>query len=104
MSEEHPPRRGPGRPRKHPIAETQSAPQPAESPQSELREFMKAVVAETKQQEGRVIWRSKAPQNAGIRGGDGAGYSSIVISKGAGVKQYIQLVGRGVISVEAKTG
>jgi outer membrane protein assembly factor BamB len=38
------------------------------------------------------------------RGQDGAAYSSVVISNAGGVKQYIQLVGRGVISADAKTG
>ena len=40
----------------------------------------------------------------GDKGKDGAGDSSIVISHGAGVKQYVQLVGRGVISVRASDG
>ena len=35
---------------------------------------------------------------------DGAGYSSIVVSNGGGVKQYVQLVGRGVIGVRASDG
>ena len=37
-------------------------------------------------------------------GKDGAGYSSVVISKAAGVKQYVQLTGRGLIGVRAKDG
>lgn len=51
---------------------------------------------------GEEIWRSPAP-----RGGDrktGAGYSSIVVSHGAGVKQYVQLVGGGLIGVRADDG
>ncbi len=35
---------------------------------------------------------------------DGAGYASPVISNGGGVKQYIQLVGKGLISVRASDG
>ncbi len=35
---------------------------------------------------------------------EGAGYSSIVISHGGGVKQYVTLVGRGVIGVRANDG
>jgi outer membrane protein assembly factor BamB len=35
---------------------------------------------------------------------DGAGYASIVVSRGGGVKQYVQLVGRGVIGVRASDG
>ena len=48
---------------------------------------------------GETIWKAAMPADAGRRGEDGAGYSSIVISHGAGVKQYVQLVGRGVIGV-----
>ncbi len=49
---------------------------------------------------GAEIWRVAIPP-IGDRGGDGAAYSSIVISHGAGVKQYVQLMGRGVVGVEA---
>jgi len=52
---------------------------------------------------GKVIWATPMLPG-GSRGTDGAGYSSPVISNGGGVKQYITLVGRGLISVEAKTG
>ena len=44
---------------------------------------------------GETIWKGAAPADLGHGGADGAGYSSIVISHGAGVKQYVQLVGRG---------
>ncbi len=52
---------------------------------------------------GKVIWKS-AMLPFSKKGKEGAGYSSIVVSEGAGVKQYIQLVGRGVIGVRAKDG
>lgn len=52
---------------------------------------------------GEVIWKSTLPDIGG-KGGDGAGYSSIVISNAAGVKQYVQLVGRGCIGVRASDG
>ena len=52
---------------------------------------------------GAEIWRVAIPP-IGDRGGDGAAYSSIVISHGAGVKQYVQLMGRGVVGVDAETG
>jgi outer membrane protein assembly factor BamB len=52
---------------------------------------------------GAEIWRSKIP-TFGENGKDGAAYSSIVISEGAGVRQYVQLMGRGVVSVDAKNG
>lgn len=35
---------------------------------------------------------------------DGAGYASIVLSNAGGVKQYVQLVGKGVIGVRAEDG
>ncbi len=43
---------------------------------------------------GRELWRSAMPKELGDRGKDGAGYSSIVISSGGGVKRYVQLTGR----------
>jgi len=52
---------------------------------------------------GDVIWKSAIP-DIGKRGKDGAGYSSIVVSTAAGVRQYVQTTGRGTISVAAKDG
>jgi len=52
---------------------------------------------------GREVWRSKLP-DLGELGGDGAGYSSIVVGNGGGVKQYVQVLGRGVVGVSAKDG
>ena len=52
---------------------------------------------------GAVIWRAAVPA-LGEAGTDGAGYSSVVISHGAGVKQYVQLLGRGVVGIDAETG
>jgi outer membrane protein assembly factor BamB len=52
---------------------------------------------------GREIWRAAIP-DLGPEGKDGAGYSSIVVSHGAGVKQYVQLVGRGVVGIRASDG
>jgi outer membrane protein assembly factor BamB len=61
-----------------------------------------AIVALNKQN-GQEIWRSAMP--AFGRGGiDGPEYSSIVISNGGGVKQYVRLLGRGVIGVRASDG
>ncbi len=62
-----------------------------------------AVIVALDKRTGRDIWRAALP-NIGRRGLDGAGYSSIVISHGGGVKQYVQLVGRGVISIRASDG
>ena len=52
---------------------------------------------------GKDVWKSAVPKFAD-KGKDGAGYSSIVISQGAGVKQYVQLAGRGVFGVRASDG
>ncbi len=52
---------------------------------------------------GKEIWRAAVPA-LGEKGADGAGYSSVVISNGGGVKQYVQLTGRGVVSVRAQDG
>jgi outer membrane protein assembly factor BamB len=52
---------------------------------------------------GKEIWRS-ASIRMGSAGADGAGYASAVISNGGGVKQYVQLVGRGLIGVRASDG
>jgi outer membrane protein assembly factor BamB len=52
---------------------------------------------------GDEIWRCALPE-LGERGKDGAGYSSIVAAEIAGVKQYVQMIGRGVIGVDAETG
>lgn len=62
-----------------------------------------AMIVALDKKTGRDVWRT-AVSNLGDNGKDGAGYSSIVISEGAGVKQYVQLVGRGVIGVRASDG
>ncbi len=59
---------------------------------------------------GENIWATKLPaygEENGRNGAklvDGAGYASIMISNGGGVKQYVQLVGRGVIGIRASDG
>jgi outer membrane protein assembly factor BamB len=53
---------------------------------------------------GKDIWRAAMPGSMGERGADGAAYSSIVISNGAGVKQYVQMMGRGLVGVRASDG
>jgi len=63
-----------------------------------------AMIAALDKTTGKVIWKAAMPGDVGARGKDGAGYSSVVISNGGGVKQYIQLVGRGIVSVDAKNG
>lgn len=52
---------------------------------------------------GKEIWRTAMPK-LGEKGDDGAGYSSVVVSHAAGVRQYVQFVGRGVIGVDTDGG
>ncbi|HUF24686.1 MAG TPA: PQQ-binding-like beta-propeller repeat protein [Vicinamibacterales bacterium] len=52
---------------------------------------------------GKDIWRARRGTFQS-NGPEGAAYSSIVVSNGGGVKQYVQLTGRGVISVRASDG
>jgi outer membrane protein assembly factor BamB len=52
---------------------------------------------------GAEIWRTALP-DLGPKGKDGAGYSSIVIGAGGGVRQYVQLMGRGLVGVDANDG
>ncbi len=62
-----------------------------------------AVLVALDKMTGREIWRTSA-RDLGPKGKDGAGYSSVVISNGGGVKQYVQLMGRGLIGVRASDG
>ncbi|MEO0017262.1 MAG: hypothetical protein RLZZ522_545 [Verrucomicrobiota bacterium] len=52
---------------------------------------------------GKELWKCKVPE-FGKNGKPGAGYGSAVISMGAGVKQYVQMTGQGVIGVRAADG
>lgn len=53
---------------------------------------------------GKEVWRTKGPADLGPKGKDGAGYSAVTFSNGGGVKQYVQLLGRGLIGVRAADG
>jgi outer membrane protein assembly factor BamB len=63
-----------------------------------------AILAALDKRTGRTIWSAAMPRDVGGRGDDGAAYSSPVVSEAAGVKQYVQMVGRGIVSVDAETG
>ena len=52
---------------------------------------------------GEMIWQCAAP-SLGERGKDGAGYCSAVVAEIDGVRQYLQVVGRGLIGVAADSG
>lgn len=70
----------------------------------------KGMVVALNKATGDTIWEAKLPEYGEEKGRngsplrDGAGYASIMISNGGGVKQYVQLVGRGVIGVRASDG
>jgi outer membrane protein assembly factor BamB len=63
----------------------------------------KSMVVALDKKSGELLWSGKAPEGK-LRGNDGAGYSSIVISNAAGRKQYVQLIGHGVVSYDAQSG
>lgn len=62
-----------------------------------------AMIVALNKKDGSEVWTTKV-EDLGENGKDGAGYSSIVITEAAGVKQYVQLVGRGLIGVRASDG
>lgn len=47
---------------------------------------------------GAVIWKSAIPN------GEPAGYASAIVVQAAGRKQYVQLLSKGMVGVDAKTG
>jgi outer membrane protein assembly factor BamB len=57
-----------------------------------------ATLAALDKRTGKAVWRSRVPE------GDGAGYSSAVVSEGAGVRHYVQLLGGGIVGVRAADG
>ncbi len=64
-----------------------------------------ALLAALDKRTGETIWKTRAPDgDLGPAGKAGAGYGSIVISNGAGIKHYVQLVGRGLVGVSAEDG
>ena len=52
---------------------------------------------------GELIWQSTVPE-LGKAGRPGAGFSSPVMSTAAGVRQVVQLIGRGLVGVRASDG
>lgn len=52
---------------------------------------------------GDVIWKCQAA-DLGPKGKDGAGYSSAVAADIDGVRQYVQITGRGAVGVSAQDG
>jgi outer membrane protein assembly factor BamB len=62
-----------------------------------------ATLAALNKNNGALIWKTGIP-DIGDKGGDGAGYASIVIGHGADVRQYVQFVGRGVVGLSTDGG
>src|SRR5690349_10385688 len=58
----------------------------------------KATLAALNKKTGDVVWKSAVP------GGDPAAYSSIIIAQTDGIKQYVQLLDKGLVGVAAKDG
>jgi len=57
-----------------------------------------ATMAALKKKTGAVIWKSAIPE------GEPAGYASAIIVQAAGRKQYVQLLSKGMVGVDAQTG
>lgn len=62
-----------------------------------------AMMVALNKQSGKVIWKAKIPE-LGKKGRDGSSFPSAVVTEVGGIRQYVQLVGRGLIGVEARTG
>lgn len=61
----------------------------------------RAAMVALDKQTGQFVWKCSMP-DIGPNGKEEAGYSSIRISHGAGVKQYVQLTNEGLIGVSAR--
>ena len=59
-----------------------------------------ATIVALDKQSGDVIWKSPSE----LPDGESAGYASAIIVNAAGVKQYVQFCGKGLVGVDAKTG
>jgi outer membrane protein assembly factor BamB len=63
-----------------------------------------AMVVALDRRTGKEIWASGLPAGSNDSLNKGAGYASVVISNGGGVKQYIQLLGQGLVGFRASDG
>jgi outer membrane protein assembly factor BamB len=74
-----------------------------------------AVMTAFDKQTGQLLWKASYPNwwkndrgpnvpDFRGQGNDQAGYSSIVITEAGGVRQYVNLVGRGLVAIDASTG
>lgn len=62
-----------------------------------------AAIMAVNKETGEVIWKMPMP-NFSEKGPPLASYSSLVVSEAAGVHQYVTLLGRGLVGVDAATG
>jgi len=62
-----------------------------------------ATIVALNKKTGETIWKCAIP-DVGGRGKDGAGYSSMIVAEIDGIRQYIQILGRGAVGVEAESG
>jgi outer membrane protein assembly factor BamB len=62
-----------------------------------------AMVVALNKRTGETVWTCATPA-LGPRGKDGAGYCSAAVAEVDGVRQYVQVVGRGLIGVAADSG
>ncbi len=62
-----------------------------------------AMIVSLDKRTGTTRWKTGIP-GLGMAGGDGASFSSIQVSRGGGVRQYVQLIGRGLVGVAADDG
>lgn len=60
-----------------------------------------AMVVALDRKSGDIIWKAALPE---VTPKDTAAFASIVISNGGGIRQYVQLVSRGLVGFEAETG
>lgn len=63
----------------------------------------KSTIVALNKKNGELLWKCPVG-DVGGRGKDGSAYTGAVVSEGAGVRQYIQLLGRGVVGVRASDG
>lgn len=64
---------------------------------------LESAIAALNKKTGEFIWKCSMP-NIGDKGKNEAGYSSIIISEAAGIRQYIQLTNKGLIGAATEDG
>jgi outer membrane protein assembly factor BamB len=62
----------------------------------------KAVMVALNKKTGELVWKTDYTLTG--KGHGGAGYTGAVISNAGGIRQYVTMVGKGAIGVDAKTG